>query len=270
MILNKEPDGFSDAPGNMACDEILFSGYLKTNVPCLRVYSWAGPSITLGYFQSPGATLDLTRCAGENIGFTRRITGGAAILHFREITYSLIFSRHELGLGKGVKNSFRELAGFLLDFYGRLDLKAGFAADVCVTPDSLGRYGGFCFSRREHFDILIDGKKIGGNAQKRRKDIIFQQGSIPLLIDFSLVKRIIKSTPRDLPSLARGVYDFCGEKPAEDLMCELADSFSRRFKVDFKETALSQEEKIEAGELVKNKYSNKEWIFSNEKTSLAE
>jgi lipoate-protein ligase A len=112
----------------------------------------------------------------------RRITGGGAIYHSEELTYSLVCSVDQVKASGSVLHSFKVICAFLLSLYKSLGLEADFAIeskpDYFNNKKILGS-APFCFAAKEKYDILIGNKKIGGNAQKRSKGIIFQHGSIP-------------------------------------------------------------------------------------------
>ncbi|MBU2265805.1 MAG: lipoate--protein ligase family protein, partial [Candidatus Omnitrophica bacterium] len=182
LILDKRSDG----AWNMAVDEAILANYSNQRIPTLRIYGWQEPYISLGYSQEPEEVLR----PDNAFPFVRRITGGGCILHHKEVTYSIVCALEDLGLPAGVKESYRMLCGFLFDFYRSLGLFASFAKDS--QQADLRRPAAFCFSNWEEFDLVIAGKKIGGNAQRRKRNLIFQQGTIPQQLDFSQINRSIK------------------------------------------------------------------------------
>ena len=256
MILDGNLCGYY----NMACDEAIFNHYPQKRVPTLRIYGWSRPFVSLGYFQKAAQVLNLDISEREKIPFVRRITGGAAILHSQEITYSLTLSTRDLNLSSSVKESYRILTSFLLMFYKKLSLHAYFAVDIC--NGSLGRYGNFCFSSHENFDILINGIKIGGNAQKRSKELIFQQGSIPAKLHFGAIRKVIKNIPQDLEEKSQGLFYFLGKSvDIYRLKEKAAISFKETSNVDLGNGDLSKEEKDSLRNLKKDKYASIQWNF---------
>lgn len=251
----------------MAVDETMLLGYNSFKTPTLRVYGWNKPFISLGYNQNPEKVLNLK----EEIPFVRRITGGSAILHHKELTYSLVCSLEDLNLPKGVKESYRIICSFLKHFYGQLGLKASFAKDLTFDKQEvaggLGKYKNFCFSSWQHFDILVEGKKIGGNAQRRRKNIIFQHGSIPQEIDPSYIRRTIKDSG-GLEKRTNSLEEALGKSLNFDSLSSLlCSSFKLTFGVEFSQEKLLEPEKEKVIFLLKEKYKTKEWnsykIFEN-------
>jgi len=263
LILDQKRDGYH----NMAVDEAILLHYASFRIPTLRVYGWEKPFVSLGYNQNPKKVLNRKR----EIPFVRRITGGSAILHHKELTYSLVCSLEDLNLPKGVKESYRIICSFLKNFYGQLGLKASFAKDLTFDKQevagSLGKYRNFCFSSWQHLDLLIGRKKIGGNAQRRRKNIIFQHGSIPQEIDFSYIRRTIKDYG-NLRERTTSLREVLGESLSFDLLSSLLySSFKLTFGVEFSQEKLVEPEKEKVIFLLKEKYKTKEWnnykIFEN-------
>ena len=246
-------DGKCDGYRNMAVDEAILACYSNLKIPTLRIYGWNEPLVSIGYNQKPEDVF----IEAKGASFVRRITGGSSILHDEEITYSIACSHADLDLPKNVKQSYKILCSFLKTFYEQLGLRAYFAGEV--SRELLGDYSEFCFSSSQYFDIIIEGKKIGGNAQRRRKNIIFQHGSIPQKIDFLKIKQIIKNTSI-LEDKTFALYDLLKEVlNFKDLSFMLADSFKKTYCLDFIPGSLSLQEKTLAQELLKRKYRNSAW-----------
>ncbi len=170
-----------DGPGNMALDEALLSSFdPAVSPPVFRLYGWAPPAFSVGRYQDPEKTLDPGRCREAGIAVVRRMTGGGIIYHADEITYSIVCAQWHVPCARSVKETFRKLCSFLLSAYRKLGLDPGFAVDRDLSGAMLGRRTALCFSGKEEYDIIVEGRKIGGNAQRRLRNVIFQHGSIPL------------------------------------------------------------------------------------------
>jgi len=249
LILDGKCDGYY----NMAVDEALFRNYSLQKNPTLRIYGWQKPFISLGYNQNSEQVL----VEETAVPFVRRITGGSAIFHDKELTYSISCALKDLDLPKGVKKSYKIVCSFLKVFYAKLDLEANFATDI--FSHNLGNYNNFCFASSQHFDLVVDSKKIGGNAQRRSKDIIFQHGSIPQRIDFAKVEQSIKNIENigqaaiDLDSALGKITDF------NQLIMLLAESFKQTFGVELIKGELSKKEKQMANYLRDKKYICERW-----------
>ena len=257
LILDHKNDGYY----NMAVDEAILLNYPKLKIPTFRIYGWSRPFMTLGYNQNHQ---DVLR-AGRNVPFVRRITGGSAILHHNEITYSITCSTKDLDLPKNVKESFKIICSFLKGFYRRLSLKAEFANDVFSGPK--GDYSNFCFSNFQHFDILIGGQKIGGNAQRRRQNTIFQHGSIPQEINFNQIREQIIGV-EDAEAKAMSLSEVLPAPLGFDsLSALLVLSFENAFGIKLAKEELTSREQALTADLIENKYKTKIWNFHRKSKS---
>lgn len=165
----------------MAIDEALFCCFdPASSQPVLRLYGWHPAALSVGRYQKANVELDLNRCKIDELPVVRRITGGGAVFHADELTYSLVCMPEQIPAASSVKESFRVLTSFLLGFYRALGLTAVYAVDQASGSSRLGQRTPLCFAGQENYDILLNGCKIGGNAQRRTRQVIFQHGSIPL------------------------------------------------------------------------------------------
>jgi lipoate-protein ligase A len=147
----------------MAADyALLLSVAEGLSPPVIRFYSWASPIITIGYFQDAGTEADLAECAASDVGLIRRATGGGAVFHEHEITYSMIFPAAHPFAGTDILDSYTKT---LKPFIQAL---SAFGLDAQHSPVN---------------DIEISGLKISGNAQTRRKETVLQHGTILIDID---------------------------------------------------------------------------------------
>ena len=162
------------AKENMQIDESLF--LTCRDAPIFRLYSWNPNCFTIGRFQKIEDIQNPKQYGDE---WAKRVTGGGLLLPGWDVAYSIILPIKMLG-NRSVKESYEYLCGFLFDFYRGLGLNPTWAKDIFAEQLSQSP---FCQEGFEPYDIIIDGKKIGGNAQKRTKNFILQHGSIPLRKD---------------------------------------------------------------------------------------
>jgi lipoate-protein ligase A len=252
--------GLSAGSENMAIDEALLSSFNpRLSKPILRLYGWTPATLSLGRFQKSDEVLDLDVCRQAGMPFVRRISGGGVICHADELTYSIICSPDHLPAVSSVKDSFRSLTGFILEFYRRLGLAASYAVDTVPDAGLLGSRTAFCFAGKESFDIVVAGRKIGGNAQRRKKDVIFQHGSIPLL---NWAERGLGYMMDRNPEYAQGVVSLadCGVTAgSSELKLLLVESFKRSMNVQLLPTTLTDMEQQQCRSLLENKYSSERW-----------
>jgi lipoate-protein ligase A len=249
----------------MAIDEALLRSFdPASSPPVLRLYGWNPPTLSLGRFQNTAEVLDLDRCRADGVAVVRRVTGGGVIYHTEELTYSLVCAPSQIPPASSIKDSFRVLTGFLLSFYRRLGLDAVYAVDAAPEGTRFGERTPFCFAGKESFDILIAGRKIGGNAQRRVKGAIFQHGSIPL---HNRAMTGLSYMRDQSPVFAEGTTSLaeCGvAADREHLAREIASAFSDYFDVKLESDSLSDRENSDRDVLRLQKYSSERWNLKGE------
>lgn len=249
-----------DGPSNMALDEALLDSFdPDSSLPVLRFYGWSPPALSLGKFQRADEVLRLDRCAEAGVPVVRRITGGGVIFHADEVTYSLVCGERHLLSARSIKVSFRFLCGFLIEGYRRLGLDPTFAVDGETGGERLGVRTPFCFAGKEEYDILVKGKKLGGNAQRRLKRAIFQHGSIPLVNRAEEGASFMAEPPPGIGYSTTSLSQ-CGiGATPEELKRLLAASFAAIFGVELKPEEPSVDEQRRAGRLLEKKYRLSVW-----------
>jgi lipoate-protein ligase A len=253
--------GYRDGWTNMAIDEAILRAYAEGAAPpTFRIYGWQPEAFSLGYFQDPSQQLNLDECKKRSVGFVRRITGGSIVFHSQELTYSIVCSGQHFGCGSSVEDSFKRICSFIIRTYQGLGLKSGFALDQSGIKRALGRKTAFCSSGQEKYDILINAKKIGGNAQRRFRRIIFQQGFIPLKADLDFAILFLREKPLNLKNKVTFLNQALGRPIAfEELAFRLIENFKQANCLELVKRDLSDEEKNLAEYLKREKYSRPEW-----------
>lgn len=228
---------------NMATDESLLKNYENNDLPILRLYTWDNDSLTIGISQNI-ESYDFLENQKEKVA--KRITGGGILFHGHDISYSLIIPTDILST-LSIKKSYEYICQFLLNFYKNLGL------DVCYAKDNekiqLSK-SEFCQVGFEAYDILVNGKKIGGNAQRRTKKAIFQHGSIPLVAT--------KSNNFD-ERYGISLEDIEIKLDSKDAINQVIEAFRTTFNVMLKEEKLKNKEIDLKNKLLKEKYD-----YSNE------
>lgn len=153
----------NDAKMNMAIDKALSISYEKDDIPILRFYTWEN-SFTVGLGQDIENYEDLKDIYKDNC--SKRITGGGVLFHGHDISYSLVLSNTEFG-NLSIKQSYEKICQFLLEFYKNLGLNPSFVKDSEYIKLKKNE---FCQVGFEAYDIIVNGNKIGGNAQKEIKN----------------------------------------------------------------------------------------------------
>ncbi|WP_419673772.1 lipoate--protein ligase family protein [Aliarcobacter butzleri] len=208
---------------NTNIDKALFKAFENESLPILRLYSWQ-KSVTFGAGQNPSDYENLLKEYKNN--FSKRITGGGVLFHGHDISYSLILPSTFID-NRSVKETYKLICSFILEFYSNLGLKASFAKDIKSIVLSKSP---FCQVGFEAYDIIVNGRKIGGNAQKRAKNVIFQHGSIP-----------IKSIKND-EKYGASLEDFSINLDFDEAINKLKEAFEQTFNAQLLESQLNENE----------------------------
>ena len=244
------------APGawNMALDEALAGSVRGGGAPVLRFYRWSPPCLSLGRNQ-PAAGYDPAAIAAAGLDVVRRPTGGRAVLHHRELTYSVAVRDGVLGAPRAAYAAVNRglLAGLSL-----LGVPAALHArgEERAPPPSLAP----CFGRPVEGEVTAEGAKLVGSAQRRWGGVLLQHGSIPLEDDQSAVAALLRepgragAPPATLAALLGGV-------PAwEALAAALAEGWRTSLGVELAPAEPTAEELRRAGEL-RSRYEDPAWTW---------
>ncbi|MBI1921832.1 MAG: lipoate--protein ligase family protein [Geobacter sp.] len=257
--------GPMDGPTNMAVDEALLLSFdPASSAPVLRLYGWSPPALSIGRFQDAREVLDLESCNARNVPVVRRITGGGVIFHADELTYSIVCAPHHIPPASSIKESFRVLTSFLLRFYEKLGLSACYAVDAAPSGERLGERTAFCFAGKESYDILINGRKIGGNAQRRLKNVIFQHGSIPLVNRAVEGAGFLRSPPARIGEETASLNELGACRDDGLLRREMGDAFRETLGAELRPTTLTPAEELAVAELKMRKYDCPKWNHVDE------
>jgi len=244
---------------NMAVDEVLLDGVAAgTTPPTLRFYEWMPPCLSLGYFQ-PFDVVDVDGCRALGIEVVRRPTGGRAILHDRELTYSVALPASLLGHDGGVLPSYYRLSLALQDGLSGLGVPATLAPE---SVGSSGQHGPVCFDRPSAHEILLNGRKLVGSAQMRRGGGLLQHGSIliePRIDQLTACLRLPEGTgSRSIEDGIAGLAAL-GVTDATQIAATIGAAFARSFGVNLVEATLQPAEKVAARALARSKYQSAGW-----------
>jgi lipoate-protein ligase A len=240
--------GLHDCYYNMGLDEALLESAAASGVPVLRFYGWSPPAVSIGYFQGLAEEIDAAACAARGFDLVRRISGGGAVLHKSELTYSIAMSAAHPLAGGCLNESYRILCGGLIEGLRILGLKAEFSGIN---------------------DILVNGRKISGNAQTRKHGCLLQHGTVLLDDDidamFSVLKiprEKIKGNMAEVKDRVTNVKHELGrEVPYAEAAAAFAKGFSSALGLELAESAVSPEEDELARKYAAEKFASKEWIF---------
>jgi len=139
--------------------------------PTVRFYTWKPPAISIGYFQSLNEEVDLDACKSLGVEFVRRITGGGAVFHDKELTYSIIISESNPKVPKNILESYRRICGAVIKGLKHLWIESKY------SPIN---------------DIIVNNKKISGSAQTRKSKTVLQHGTVLMDVDIDKMFKLLK------------------------------------------------------------------------------
>ena len=265
---------------NMAIDEAIMIAHREGLVPpTIRFYQWSPAAVSLGYFQDLQEEIDVDVCKNLGIDVVRRPTGGKAVLHDKELTYSFVIRESHPLVNDSILETYKKISGGMirgLSYLGitaelvplREKLKSASSGNEAKPKISHSDIKSICFSVPSQYEVQVEGKKIIGSAQVRKKEIVLQHGS--LLIELEKDKLF-------------SVFNFPSAKIREKLktgfkatsleeilkkkinFSELSEIFPRGFEEEFgvkltEGKLIEQEEKI-SKDLLENRYSTYEWNY---------
>jgi lipoate-protein ligase A len=249
---------------NMALDEsILETMGSGKALPTLRLYAWEPACLSLGYAQNV-TDVDLARLQAHGWEMVRRPTGGRAVLHTDELTYSVIAPLIEPRLAGTVLESYRRLAQALVQALNLLSLPVQVSENSVKTHATIPNP--ICFEVPSTYEITVGGKKLVGSAQARRKEGVLQHGSLPLSGDLTRITQVL-AFPDELSrnhaadSLLRRattVETALGRKvPWEEAAQAYISAFKSVLALDLEPGTMSPIEIKRAEELARGKYGKK-------------
>ncbi len=259
---------------NMAVDESILEHIgRRAAQPTLRLYAWDPPCLSLGHAQ-PFADVDLARLKRHRWDVVRRATGGRAILHTDELTYSVAGGAQEPMLAGGVLESYNRLAQALLFAIREMGLPVEMKEHVRdPAPFTLRVLRGqnmnpVCFEVPSPYEITVQGKKLIGSAQARKKEGVLQHGSLPLAGDLTRICQALvfkdeiarETAAQRLLTHATTVESVLGRRVDWETAAQaFVRGFEAQLGITFERGVMSGSESERAEELVEEKYAHPSW-----------
>ena len=242
---------------NMALDEAISISVRKgVAPPTLRLYGWDRPSVSLGSFQK-ATDINEQFCLDNEIPVVRRPTGGRGIFHGSELTYSFS-SKNEGFFSGGLLDSYRRLSTAFKSALEMLGLDVAMKKER-ESGTTLSRTA-LCFRSTSYGEISFQGRKLIGSAQKRWKDGLLQQGSLPYAIDEEGTKKVFNlSHDAQVKDRMIGLRDLLPGLDTGKFRETIRVSFEKTFGIRFLCSGPSPEEERLARELETQKYRPPHW-----------
>lgn len=248
-------------PRNMALDEAILMG--DFGQPTLRLYAWEPFCLSLGYGQR-SADVDSERVAGFGWDIVRRPTGGRAILHGDELTYSLILPAGHPLTTISVVDSYRQISRALVAGLEKL----GIRPEADHKAERV-QGGAVCFETSSHYEVTVQGRKLIGSAQLRREVGILQHGSLPLAGDIARIcdglyypdESSRESSRAQVRTRAITLRDVQPAVSWQQTAAAIMAGFAEAFAIDLVAGEWTPGEQGLAARLIVEKYANPAWTF---------
>jgi len=265
-------EGMSPAM-NMAVDEAILQLHSEGKVPpTVRFYTWEPATLSIGYFQKAEKEIDFAELRKHQLGFVRRPTGGRAVLHDQELTYSVVVSERHPKMPSSVTEAYKVISMGLLHGFQNLNLQAEMVS--LASEEEKEKYSSpgssACFDSPSWYELVVEGKKVAGSAQTRQKGVILQHGSILLDMDVELLFSLLKFPServkeRMMESFRQKAVTINEVSPVQVTLADAIAAFHKGFasglEVELVESELTAEERALAEELARTRYATDEWNF---------
>lgn len=176
--------GLDQAQKNMQWDAALLERADREERPILHLYEWQTPSATYGHFIDPGGYLDLTRASQKRLSLAQRPTGGGIIFHLWDMAFSVLVPAHLPEYSLNTLDNYAFVNEAVLAAVS--DFLQGKREDLSLTPEDGSALdascGHFCMAKPTKYDVMLQGKKVAGAAQRKTKKGFLHQGSISLVL----------------------------------------------------------------------------------------
>lgn len=258
---------------NMAIDEAILIAHSEGKVPpTVRFYTWNPATLSIGYFQKAEKEIDKEQVERLGIGFVRRPTGGRAVLHDKELTYSVIVSEKHPLMPSGVTEAYKVISLGLLHGFQALGLQAEMVS--LASEEEKEKYSSpgssACFDSPSWYELVVEGKKVAGSAQTRQKGVILQHGSILLDMDVEQLFALLRFPSdrvkqRMIESFRQKAVTINDVSPTPVSLNEAITAFRTGFAsglgIDLVDQELTADERQLAEELARERYATDEWNY---------
>lgn len=259
--------GHQDGPTNMAIDEALLDSMRQgDSMPTLRFYGWEPAALSLGVGQQ-SKHVDCEACRKRGYDVVRRTTGGRAILHTDELTYSVCAPLEDPRVTGDIQQSYAQLSQALANGLTRMGLP------VYATPaaeDHIPRAdkGPVCFDTPANYEITLNGRKLIGSAQMRRRGVMLQHGTLPLFGDVTRIVDALtypsaqaREEARVLLRTQATTLETGIKKPLtfDAAVAHMTAAFAETLNLTLLPSTLTEKESARAAELRAEKYNHDDW-----------
>jgi lipoate-protein ligase A len=195
--------GTLSAEAVMAKDAWLLDQLAEQARPLIHFYTWERPCLTYGYFIDPHQFLHIERITEEGMQMARRPTGGGMIFHLTDFAFSLLIPSHHPDFSLNTLENYRWVNQQVAEVIGRLTGKSIDLFPMTVNAEIESEQEAlFCMAKPTPYDLRMDGKKVGGAAQRRKRQGFLHQATLSLSPPpYSLLEKLLKSPDRILTAM---------------------------------------------------------------------
>jgi lipoate-protein ligase A len=254
---------------NMAIDESIFHETIKNRKhPTIRFYSSRPAAVSIGYFQDMRKEVNIEKCHRAGVDVVRRITGGKAVFHFHEITYCVVAGDQEKIFPSDISETYKVISKCIARGLAYLGIRADLAEGGRVGAGE--ELKSCCFSVPSKNELLVEGRKICGSAQVRRRGGFLQHGSLLLAFDPGETASLLlpARTPVQVEKLREAVTaineELVSPVDVQEICLQLKRGFTDELSIEFVEETLTPVEETLKNELMK-KYIDVNWNIERKK-----
>ncbi|MFH1759475.1 MAG: biotin/lipoate A/B protein ligase family protein [bacterium] len=234
--------------------------------PLLRFYTWDKPTISIGYNQNT-RNMDFDKLESKGVGFVRRITGGRAVMHHKELTYSLVGKSVDKILGNSIHQSYMAVSNAFIKGLNSMGIDCSLEKSVINKNTSVNKVQIPCFASTARYEVIAQGRKLLGSAQKRTAQTFLQHGSLLMeypandVADFLLLDQEQRRKHHDLERNNSISLKECGYKgnSIKKMIQSLKNGFHECFGVEFEEYRLNDRKLAQVSAIEKSKYLSDRW-----------
>jgi len=220
--------GKSSAKENMALDIQLLANAGSHSQPLLHLYDWSVPSATYGYFTDPYLVLKLEAVRKIGLDLVRRPTGGGIIFHMYDFAFSIVIPSNDRAYSVNTLENYAFVNSIIIEALKRFNGVDSMLHPI-ESPPLDGHASRFCMAKPTKYDVMVDGRKVGGGAQRRTRDGFLHQGSIALsLPNEEFMSSILIPETRVLEAMRMHTYpllkDVVAAESLKDIRCQLQET----------------------------------------------
>lgn len=218
---------------NMSRDSDLLASLESRREPLLHLYDWSAPSLTYGYFTKHELLLDTAACEREGVSMARRPTGGGVIFHLTDFAFSFFLPATHSDFSSNTLENYALVNHVVIEAIGECIPKR--AELLAQEPTPLDAHSAsFCMAKPTVYDVILDGKKVGGASQRRTRFGLLHQGSISLqLPPFDLLERLLLPNTRVLEAMRHFSYPLLGDEELASARARFKEALKRAFLKKF-------------------------------------